>query len=268
MTSADTDRPHPRLSLRREGAVLHVTLDAPEVRNAQTPSLWTALAEVATTLPREVRVVVLAGSGTSFSAGLDRAMLGGTAVDGEPNLLAKAAEGPTALVDDIAGFQEAFTAWRDTRALVVAAVQGHAVGAGFQLALAADLRVVATDVAFVMAEVGLGLVPDLGGTAALTRLVGPSRALEICLTGRPVGAEEAVATGLASLAVAPEELTDTVADLVAAVLAAPPATAAEMLGVFRGIEDRSVTEQLRVEREAQSRLLHGLATGAAGRSGS
>ena len=70
-------------------------------------------------------------------------------------------------------------------------MQGHAIGAGFQLALACDLRVLAEDAQFSMAEVTLGLVPDLGGTKRLVELVGYARALEICVTGRRVGAAEA-----------------------------------------------------------------------------
>lgn len=85
-------------------------------------------------------------------------------------------------------------------------VQGHAIGAGFQLALAADLRIVADDVQLAMRETSLGLVPDLAGTRTLVDLVGYARALEICMTGRFVGATEAVDSGLASMAVAPEDL--------------------------------------------------------------
>ena len=70
--------------------------------------------------------------------------------------------------------------------MTIAAVQGHAIGAGFQLALACDFRVLAEDVQFCMAETGLGLVPDLGGTLPLVRLVGYSRAAEICVTSRRV----------------------------------------------------------------------------------
>lgn len=239
-----------------------ITLDAPKQRNAQLPSMWIELERLATTLPDSVRVVVLAGSGPAFSAGLDRGMLAPSGVEGEPDLLKLAASDPAALADEIAGFQRAFTAWQETSALVVAAVQGPAVGAGFQLALAADLRVVSTDVRFIMAEVGLGLVPDLGGTGALTRLVGPSRALEMCLTGRPIGADEAVSVGLAVLVVEPEELRATVDDLVGAVLAAPESTVREMIGLFRGIQSRTATEQWQREREAQSRLLNALATAA------
>ena len=80
-------------------------------------------------------------------------------------------------------------------------MQGHAIGAGFQLALACDLRVVAEDVSFAMRETSLGLVPDLAGTEPLVACVGYARALEICATGRAVRADEAVRLGLAQVAV-------------------------------------------------------------------
>lgn len=252
-------QPHPHVRLDRDGPVLSVILSNPARRNAQTPSMWAALAEVADTLPPEVRVVVLRADGPSFSAGLDRGMLAPEGIDGEPNLVALAAHGdPGPLADAIGVFQRGFTAWRHCAALVVAAVQGHAVGAGFQLALAADLRVVADDVSFVMGEVALGLVPDLGGTGPLARLVGPARALEICLTSRPVGAQEAVALGLAQLAVPAADLDATVRDLAAAVLAAPEQTVRELVPLLRGALERTPAEQLAAERQAQSRILVGL----------
>ena len=91
---------------------------------------------------------------------------------------------------------------------------GYAIGAGFQLALSCDLRVVADDAQFCMKESALGLVPDLTGTKPLVESVGYARALEICATARMVGAAEAVDIGLALAAVPADELDATVADLV------------------------------------------------------
>jgi len=119
----------------------------------------------------------------------------------------------------IAGYQAGFGWLRDPRWVTVAAVQGHAIGAGFQLALACDLRLVADDVRFCMAEVTLGLVPDLGGTYPLVHAVGYARAVEICLSARRVGAAEAVSIGLASRSVPVAEL-DTAVDELSA--ASPP----------------------------------------------
>ena len=169
----------------------------------------------------------------------------------------------------IASFQEGFTAWADLSAVVVAAVQGHAVGAGFQLALAADLRVVADDVQLAMRETSLGMVPDLGGLAPLVAQVGPARALEICATGRFVGAAEAVSMGLANVAVPLAELEATTADLVAVLLSTPEAALRELKPLVRSAATADRDTQLRLEREAQSRLLHTLTRGlAAGASAS
>ena len=257
MTEA-ASTPHPHLRVSREGAVLTVTLTNPERRNAQVPSLWTALAEVADGLDPQVRVVVLRGEGPSFSAGLDRSVLAPGGADGEPDLLALG-DDESAVAEVIARFQRGFTAWGEVPAVVVAAVQGHAIGAGFQLALAADLRVVADDVQLAMRETSLGLVPDLGGTGPLVRLVGPARALEICATGRFVGAQEAVATGLANVAVPRADLEATTADLVAALLAAPEAALRELKPLLRSAAVLDRDAQLAAEREAQARLLRGLA---------
>jgi enoyl-CoA hydratase/carnithine racemase len=259
VTDSDGHRPHPHLRVAREGEVVTVSLDNPERRNAQTPSLWAALAAVADGLDPAVRVVVLRGEGPSFSAGLDRRMLGPGGVDGEPDMLGMAAGSAAEAADRIEAFQRGFTAWRNVPAVVVAAVQGHAIGAGFQLALAADLRVVAEDVQLAMRETSLGLVPDLGGTGPLVALAGPARALEICATGRFVGAQEAVGTGLANVAVPVAELEATTADLVAALLATPADALRELKALLRAASTSAPADQLRLEREAQGRLLHGLA---------
>lgn len=263
-----TEHPHPSIRVDREGPVLTVTLDDPEALNAQVPSMWTALAQIAADLPADVRVVVLAGAGRSFSAGLHRGVLRPGGLPGEQDQLAVAAMGAQEMSDLIATFQDGFTAWRKAAPIVVARVQGHAIGAGFQLALAADLRVVADDVKFAMREVTLGMIPDLGGTQPLVEAVGYSRALEICATGRFIGADEAVRIGLASLAVPADQLEAATADLVAALLAMPEAPLRELKSLLRQAIGADVDEQVARERAAQGRLLHGMARamGAAAKS--
>jgi len=237
-----------------------VTLDRPERRNAQTPTTWRALAAVGRDLlSGGARVVVLRAEGPSFSAGLDRAMLTPEGAPGEPSFPELAALDPADLDEVIASFQEAFTWWRDERVVSVAAVQGHAVGAGFQLALACDLRVLADDARLSMREPSLGLVPDLGGTQPLVDLVGYSRALEICATGRDVGAAEAAQIGLAELVVPPADLDAAVRDLSAAILAAPAAAVRETKALLRGATSRGYDDQRAAERAAQGRRLRDLA---------
>jgi enoyl-CoA hydratase/carnithine racemase len=248
-----------RVSLQQSGPLLTVMLDRPESRNAQTPATWAALAAVGENLPPEVRVVVLRGSGESFSAGLDRAMLSPQGIAGEPTLVDLAGMPPEAVDRQIADYQRAFTCWSSPKVISVAAVQGHAIGAGFQLALACDLRIVADDVQLAMRETSLGLVPDLTGTAPLVRAVGYARALEICVTGRFVGAQEAVDIGLAQLAVPRGELDAAVDDLVAALTTPDAGAVRETKQLLLGAPDHPATEQHARERQAQQRRLTALA---------
>jgi enoyl-CoA hydratase/carnithine racemase len=239
--------------------VATVTLDRPDRLNAQTPLTWLALRDFGRSLPGDVRVVVVRGEGSSFSAGLDRAMFSPSGIEGVPSFLDIAAAGPGEAETVVAGFQAGFS-WLQRPDLVsVAAVQGHAIGAGFQLALACDLRVAAEDATFTMAETSLGLVPDLGGTRTLVETVGFARALEICVTGRRVGAEEAARLGIVSIVVPNSELAAAIDDLVAALLAPPRAAVAETKALLAAALRRSPELQLAAEREAQVRRIRDLA---------
>ena len=124
--------------------------------------------------------------------------------------------------DWIASLQDGYSWLGRPDITSVAAVQGHAIGGGFQLALACDLRILADDAMLCMKEPQLGLVPDLTGTKPLVDIVGLPRALELCLTGRTVGAAEAARLRLAELVVPGADLDGAVADLVAALLAVEP----------------------------------------------
>jgi enoyl-CoA hydratase/carnithine racemase len=247
------------VQLTVDDAIATVTLANPAKRNAQSPALWRALTQAGRSLPGSVRVVVLRAEGKSFSAGLDRQAFTPEGFDGEPSFIDLARGSDTELDATIAEYQEAFTWWRRSDIVSIAAVQGHAIGAGFQLALACDLRVVADDVQFAMRETSLGLVPDLTGTHPLVNLVGYARALEICATGRFVTAEEAERTGLANLAVPADQLDDTVRDLAGALLSAPRDAVIETKALLRGAQDRSYEEQRTAERAAQARRLRDLA---------
>ncbi|MEU6354036.1 enoyl-CoA hydratase/isomerase family protein [Streptomyces sp. NPDC047072] len=242
-----------------EDTLATVTLVNPAKLNAQSPALWRALAEAGRLLPGSVRVVVLRGEGKSFSAGLDRQMFTPEGIEGEPSFIDLARSADAELDAAIAEFQEGFTWWRRNDLVSIAAVQGHAIGAGFQLALACDLRVVADDVRFAMRETSLGLVPDLTGTHPLVSLVGYARALEICATGRFVTAEEAVATGLANIAVPLDQLDNAVRDLAGALLSAPRDALVETKALLRGASDRTYDEQRAAERASQARRLRDLA---------
>lgn len=236
-----------------------VTIDRPERRNAQTPAMWAALAAARRSLPGSVRVVVLRAEGEWFSPGLDTAAF---TPEGIPDSVsfAEMARLPDAEADAlIASYQAAFDWSHDPAYVSVAAVQGHAIGAGFQLALGTDLRVLAEDAQLTMLETTRGIVPDLGGTKHLVDLVGYARALEICVTGRRVSAREAAQLGIATLVVPRPELDAAVDDLVAALLAAPRDAVRETKALLRGAADRDYAAQCAAEREAQLRRLRDLA---------
>ena len=158
----------------------------------------------------------------------------------------------------IAGFQEGFSWLRRPNLISIAAVRGHAIGAGFQLALACDLRILAEDAQLTMAEVSLGLVPDLGGTKRLVELVGYARALEICVTARRIGAGEADRLGLATSVVPGDDLDKTVAELVAQILAASRDAVIEIKALLARAAGRDFAAQEAAERAAQVRRMRDL----------
>jgi enoyl-CoA hydratase/carnithine racemase len=242
------------------GAVATVTLSRPEVRNAQTPTMWRTLADIGDEVPDDVRVVVVRGEGPSFSAGLDRAMLDPTKAGDDPeSVVGLVSRGDDEISETVDRFQQGFTWLRDPRFVSIAVVQGHAIGAGFQLALSCDLRVVGEDARFCMKEPALGMVPDLTGTKPLVESVGYARALEICATARMVGAAEALEIGLATVVCPVPELDATLADLVAALTAPMAGAVRETKALLLAASDRTLDEQRRFEREAQVRRFRDLA---------
>ena len=244
----------------RDGAVLTVTLDRADQLNAQTPKTWATLAGIGASLDDEMRVVVVRGEGRAFSAGLDRSLF--SAEPGVDGGLGDLGRNSTAEAEDrIRGYQAGFRWLRSPGIVSVAAVQGHAIGAGAQLALACDLRIFTDDAQLRLPEATLGLVPDLTGTSTLVGLVGYARALEMCLTGRAVGAAEAQQIGLANLVVPGAELDAAVTDLVSAVLAPPVAASRATAELVRSAVRNGPEEQDAAERAAQVLRLQELVGG-------
>jgi enoyl-CoA hydratase/carnithine racemase len=167
--------------------VARITLARPEKRNAMNAAMFQELGEATQHVGDDdaIRLVIVAGEGPSFCAGIDLGALAG---------LAGAAR--ERFREFVGMAQRPYRLLASMRKPVIAAVQGHAIGAGFQLALACDLRVAAPDASFAMLEGRYGLVPDLGGSHHLARLIGVGRAKELVWTARTVAAEEAVAIGL------------------------------------------------------------------------
>jgi enoyl-CoA hydratase/carnithine racemase len=174
-----------------------VTLDSATNLNAQSPSTWDQLAEIFDSIPAGAQFVVLRGSGSSFSAGLDRAMFTPGGIPGEPSFMDMADLSASELDAQISQYQRPFRLLRDMPQISIALVHGYAIGAGFQLALACDILIATPDSQMALKEVSLGLIPDLGGAGHIQRIVGYNRALEICASGRYISGEEALQLGIA-----------------------------------------------------------------------
>ncbi len=179
----------PPLRLEREGPLAVVTLDRPDVLNAFDEELTLALGAALDTSARDdaVRAVVVTGAGRAFSAGQDLRDRAATVEEGkELHLGAELRRRYHPIVTTI----------REMRKPVIAAVNGICLGAGLGLALACDIRVASASASFRAAWSRIGLAPDAGAAYFLPRVVGLGRAMDMILTGEPVGADEALRIGL------------------------------------------------------------------------
>jgi len=203
----------------RDGDIGTLTLARPAKRNAQNPLMWEELARLGVELlPDEtLRCLVVGGEGSTFSAGIDL-------VEGMAGMMAGVAERPDDERTVAAGLAVAGTFnWIPALACAsVAAVRGHAYGAGLQLALACDFRIFAEGTKVGLTETRYGILPDMGATVRLPRIVGEARARELILLGEIIDAAEALRIGLANRVVADGDLDATVAQLAARLAAQPP----------------------------------------------
>lgn len=222
-----------------------VTLARPDVLNAMDRDVFAELLDAARRAEADpgVRAVLVAGEGRAFSSGLDTSIFtsGGSGLD------------PLSL--DIGALQESFTAYERIPKPTVAAVAGPAFGGGLQLAIACDLRVAAEDAEFSALEIRWGIIPDLGGTQRLPRIVGVGRAKEMAMTGRRVGAAEALAWGLVNRVVPPGDLAEQAAALARELAAGPPLALAAAKALVGSAFDAPVSVGLEREMMRQRRIL-------------
>ena len=188
-----------RVLIDRKDGVAHVRLDRPEKRNALDEGLFTGLLEAAREFEEDasLRAVVISGEGQSFCAGIDLSNFGQMA-DGSMNPETLKDTAKDLSRDGANRAQQVRWAWQELSVPVIAAVEGAAYGAGCQLALCADIRIVAPDARLALVEVTWGLVPDMGGTQALRRIVPLDVAKRIAFTGDPISGREALALHLAT----------------------------------------------------------------------
>lgn len=233
----------------RDDAVGMVTIDRPDKLNAMTYEVFEGLhrageAAAAAATGGECRAVMVTGAGRAFSAGLD------------VSLLAEQASGQPPDEERIAYLQQAFTLFEDLPVPTVAAVRGVAIGAGCQLALACHLRVAAPDASLGLLEARWALIPDLGATWRLPRLVGLSRATDLAMTGRTVDAATAAAWGMVdAVAGTDDDFEQWASDYVARLAAGPTVAIGVVPALMRDSYRRDRDAVLATEREAQQRCL-------------
>jgi enoyl-CoA hydratase/carnithine racemase len=187
-----------RVALEVADGIATVRLDRPDKLNALDPAMFHALIETGTSLidRDDVGAVVLTGSGRAFCAGLDFGSFAAMAEGGAGRVVVP--REPLGAARALG--QQAVHVWSLVPAPVIAAVHGFAFGGGLQIALGADIRIVAPDAQLSVMEVQWGLVPDMCGTQLLPELVGRDVAKELALTGRKVPGAEAARIGLATRA--------------------------------------------------------------------
>jgi len=229
----------------RSGVIGVITLDRPDNRNSMTPELLDAFsaASAAARADREARVVIVTGNGASFSAGADfKSTLQRDGDNRAPNERSFA-------------MYEPFLSLLDIAVPVIGALNGHAVGGGFGLALVCDLRVGALEAKYGANFVKLGLAPGMAISYLLPRIIGLPRANELLLTGRLVDGAEAERLGILNRAVAAADVLASAMELARSIAeAAPLAVRATKAGIRRGL-DLQIREAAHLEAYAQAESL-------------
>lgn len=244
-----------RVTCTVEAGVADVRLARPDKLNALDLAMFTAIVAVGEGLKADptVRAVVVSGEGRGFCSGLDLASFAAMASAGPG-----APDGGVAAIGRTEGrithlAQQACWVWAELEVPVVAAVHGVCFGGGLQLALGADVRIVAPDARLSVREIRWGLIPDMIGTYVLPRLVGPDLAKDLTWTGREVVGVDAVALGLATRTAAdPRAAARALAEELAGHSPQAIRAAKRLLGASL---DRSPAEQFAAEREEIVRLI-------------
>ncbi|HEY3722288.1 MAG TPA: enoyl-CoA hydratase/isomerase family protein [Acidimicrobiia bacterium] len=240
------------LRLERDGHVGRLVLARPEKLNSFTGEMWDELRTLGQQLladPGDLRALIVIGEGRAFSSGIDTSVFTTGAGIPVPDPGARD-EDPA--VDLVMRTQEAFS-WLETVPFAtIAAVRGFALGAGLQIALACDLRIFARGTSAGLLELKYGIMPDLGGTQRLPRLVGPGKAKELIFTSARIDAEEAYRIGLCEQLVSEEELEEAAEALAVTIAAQPPLAVKGAKRAVNAAFDERTVDGLRIEAEGQA----------------
>lgn len=215
--------------------ILHLTLNRPDKLNALNTEVLDALDRIFTVAKsdKQIKAILITGNGKAFCAGAD---------------ISKLAECNAQTGYEFAcRGQEVFRKLETLGKPSLAAVNGFAFGGGCELAISATLRIASNKAQFGQPEVKLGVIPGYGGTQRLARLIGKGRALDLCLTGRFINAETALAFGLVSEVLEPEALLDKGVALLQGILSMAPLAIASVMETIDYGYDLPLTEALHLE---------------------
>jgi len=239
----------------RDGDVVVVRFDDPDRLNAMSEAMGIAFSERMAGLRDrpDVRAVVLTGEGRAFSAGGDLGMIEDRAREGRerPGIARRA------IRDTMRSFYKLFLSVRDLPCPTIAAVHGHAIGAGFCVALACDLRLIALEAKVGLNFTKLGLHPGMAATWTLPRLVGPERAAELLYTSRLVAGDEAARIGLASRALPRDEVLPAALELAREIAACGPQAVRGTKRALARSLDATLEDQLSFEASEQAECFEG-----------
>jgi len=242
--------PTPLVLVDHDGDVALVTFNDPDRRNAMTQAMGEAFAREMALLAREpaLRAVILTGAGDAFSAGGDLGMIEARAAEGaaEPGVAWREIRAT------MRGFYELFLSVRGLACPSIAAINGHAIGAGLCVALACDLRIGSSAAKLGLNFTKLGLHPGMGATWTLPRLVGQARAAELLYTSRILGADEAERIGLLSRTLEPDAVLDEARRLAAEIAACAPIAVAGVKRALDRSSNASLQDQLSFEATEQA----------------
>ncbi|MBM9468012.1 enoyl-CoA hydratase [Nakamurella sp. YIM 132084] len=211
-----------------------ITLHRPEALNALNRELMTEVVDAATALDRDpgIGAIVITGSDRAFAAGADIKQM-------QPQTY------PQTYVDDLFGDWDRLASLRTP---LIAAVAGHALGGGCELAMLCDLLIAADTAVFGQPEIKLGVIPGIGGSQRLTRAIGKAKAMDLILTGRPMKVDEADRAGLVSRVVPAADLLEETLRIAATIAGySHPVTAMAKEAVNRAFET-TLAEGIRFER--------------------
>lgn len=240
------------LRLERDGHVGRLVLDRPEKLNSFTGEMWDELQALGQELladPGDLRALIVMGEGRAFSSGIDTSVFTTGAGLTVPDAGVRDAN---PMVDMVMRTQESYSWLEEAPFATIAAVHGYALGAGLQIALACDIRIFARGTSVGLLELKYGIMPDLGGTQRLPRLVGPGKAKELIFTSARIDADEAYRIGLCEQLVSDEELDETAEKLAATIAAQPPLAITGAKRAVNAALDERIADGLRIEATGQA----------------